>query len=98
MRRYVIERDLPGAGDLSESQLQDIAKTSNAALREMGPGIQWEHSYVTGDRIYCVYLAENEEMLREHARRGGFPCTEVNAVGEVIGPLTANSKHTDGQR
>ena len=91
MRRYVIERDLPGAGKLSAAQLQQIAKTSNAVLRDMGPGIQWEHSYVTGDRIYCVYLAENEELIREHAARGGFPCTTVNAVAQVIGPLTAMS-------
>jgi hypothetical protein len=89
MQRYVIERDLPGAGKLSPAQLQDIAKTSNAVLRDMGAGIQWEHSYVTADRIYCVYLAENEQLIREHAKRGGFPCTTVNEVGQVIGPLTA---------
>ncbi len=90
MQRYVIERDLPGAGDLSAAQLQAIAKTSNAVLREMGAGIQWEHSYVTANRIYCVYLAKDEQMIREHAKRGGFPCTKVSGVAEVIGPLTEN--------
>ncbi|MEP6618157.1 MAG: DUF4242 domain-containing protein [bacterium] len=88
MQRYVIERDLPGAGSLSAAQLKDIGKISNAALRDVGQGIQWEQSYVTSDRIYCVYLAETEEMIRDHARRGGFPCTKVSQVGEVLGPLT----------
>ena len=88
MLRYVIERDFPNAGKLTAADLQGIAKTSNAVIREMGTGIQWEHSYVTGDRIYCVYRAENEQMIRDHAQRGGFPCTHVNAVAQVISPLT----------
>ena len=91
MQRYVIERDFPNAGQLSSAELRAIAATSNAVLRDMVPGIQWEHSYVTGNRIYCVYLAENEQMIREHAKRGAFPCTNVNKVAQVIGPLTENA-------
>ena len=90
MRRYVIERDLPGAGNLSAEQLQEIARTSNSALDDMGSGIQWEQSYVTADRIYCVYRAEDEQKVREHAKRGGFPCTKVSDVAPVIDPLTAS--------
>jgi hypothetical protein len=88
MQRYVIERDIRGAANLTALQLQEMAKTSNDVLREMGPGIQWEHSYVTGNRIYCVYLAENEQMIREHGKLGNFPCTKVSAVAQVIGPST----------
>jgi hypothetical protein len=88
MQRFVIERDFPGAGALTPTELQQIARTSNAVIRDLGPGIQWEHSYVTGDKIYCVYLAESEAMIREHARRGGFPCNRVNAVATIIDPLT----------
>jgi hypothetical protein len=88
VRRYVIERDLPGAGDLTASQLQQIGQISNAAIRDVGPGIHWERSYVTADRIYCVYLADNETVLREHGKRGGFPCTRISAVVNVIDPLT----------
>jgi hypothetical protein len=88
MQRFVIEREFPGAGKLSAAELQSIAKTSNAVIRDLGPGIQWEHSYVTGDKIYCVYLAKDEQMIREHAKRGGFPCNVVNNVVTVIDPLT----------
>jgi hypothetical protein len=88
MNRYVIERDLPGAGTLSAEQLQHIGQTSNAALRATPPDIQWEHSYVTGDRIYCVYLSDSEDKIRDHAKRGGFPCTKTSKVANVIGPLT----------
>lgn len=88
MQRFVIEREFPGAGKLSAAELQNIAKTSNAVIRDLGPGIQWEQSYVTGDKIYCVYLARDEQMIREHAKRGGFPCNKVNAVVTVIDPLT----------
>ena len=94
MHRYVIERDLPGAGSLSGEQLQDVARTSNAVVRDMGTGIQWERSYVTADRIYCIYLAENEQMMREHAKRGGFPCTRVSEVLTLIDPLTATLLYT----
>ena len=88
MRRYVIERDLLGAGNLTASQLQQIGQTSNAALRDVGPGVQWEQSYVTADRIYCVYLSDNEQLVREHAKLGGFPCTKVSEVANVIDSLT----------
>ena len=87
MQRYVIERDLPGAGDLSSQQLKEIAQTSNEVLRGM-KDIQWEQSFVTGDRIYCVYLAANEQLVRDHADRGGFPCNTVTRVTSVIDPLT----------
>ena len=89
MNRYVIERDLPGAGSLTPDQLRGISETSCGVLNEMGTGIQWLQSYVTDDRIYCVYLAENEAAVREHAKRGGFPCNKVSAVRQVIDPMTA---------
>lgn len=89
MQRFVIEREFPGAGKLNANELKQIAVTSNAVIRDLGPGIQWEHSYVTGDKIYCIYLAKNEAMIRDHAKRGGFPCNNVNAVATVIDPLTA---------
>ena len=89
MPRYVIERELPGVGDLSDEQLQAISQTSCGVLNVLGPQIQWVHSYVTGDRIYCVYIAPNEELIREHARQGGFPATRVSEVRAVIDPTTA---------
>ena len=89
LHRYVIERDLPGAGNLSENELRDISQMSNGVLREMWPGIEWVQSYVTADRIYCVYLAENEALVREHAARGGFPCTRISEVVQIIDPTTA---------
>jgi hypothetical protein len=89
MRRFVIERDIPGIGRATPTQLQGAAQTSCSVLRDLGPSVQWLHSYVTPDRMYCVYLAENEELLREHAKRGGFPASKVSEVGAVIDPLTA---------
>jgi len=89
MPRYVIERDLPGAGKLSPKELQAVSQKSCSVLGKMGPQIQWVHSYVTGDKIYCIYLAPNEEMVREHARQGGFPANRVSAVKAVIDPTTA---------
>lgn len=89
MPKYVIERDLPGAGQLSGEQLREIAQRSCAVLRELGPSIQWIQSYVTEDRIYCVYLAPDEEVLLRHARRGGFPADVVARVHQVIEPVTA---------
>jgi hypothetical protein len=88
MPKYVIERELPGAGDLSADELQGISKTSCDVLREMGPEIQWVHSYVTGDKIYCVYISPNEEMIREHADRGGFPADRISEVSTRIDPTT----------
>lgn len=89
MPRYVIERDIPGAGALTAGQLKEISRTSCGVLQEMGPRIQWEQSYVTGDRVYCVYLAPDEDAVREHARRGGFPANRVSRVEAVIDPVTA---------
>jgi Protein of unknown function (DUF4242) len=89
MPRYVIERDIPGAGKLSPQDLQGISQKSCGVLGKMGPQIQWVHSYVTNDKIYCVYLAPNEEMVREHARQGGFPANRVSQVKTVIDPTTA---------
>lgn len=91
MPRFLIERDLPGAGNLSAEDLRGISQTSCGVLREMGPEIQWVQSYVTGDKITCVYLAPDEESVREHARRGGFPATRVLEVRAVIDPTTAEA-------
>jgi Protein of unknown function (DUF4242) len=89
MPEFVIEREIPGAGNLSDSELQDIARKSVGVLNDMGPKIKWLHSYVTGDKIYCVYLAPDEETIREHGRRGGFPVNRVSAVRRMIDPGTA---------
>ena len=89
MRKYVIERDIPGAGLLSPEQLQGVAQKSCSVLNKLGPQIQWVQSYVTGDKIYCVYLAPNEEIIREHARQGGFPANRISEVKTVIDPTTA---------
>ena len=89
MPKFVIEREIPGAGKLSAEQLKGISQTSCGVLSKMGPQIQWIHSYVTGDKIYCVYNAPNEEMVREHAKQGGFPANEVNKVSTIIDPTTA---------
>ena len=86
---YVIERTIPGAGNFSQQQLKEISQVSCGVLDELGSDIQWLHSYVTGDKIYCVYTAKNEELVREHAKRGKFPADAVNAVGTVIDPTTA---------
>lgn len=91
MPRYLIERDLPGAGSLSGSDLQGVAQKSCDVLRDLGPEIQWVHSYVTEDRIYCVYLAPGEELIREHAERGGFPANRISEVKAVIDPTTAET-------
>jgi Protein of unknown function (DUF4242) len=90
MPQYVIEREIPGAGNLSDAELQAVARKSVGVLKDMGPEIKWLHSYVTGDKIYCVYLAPDEETVREHARRGGFPANRVSAVRRLIDPDTAN--------
>ena len=89
MPKFVIEREIPGAGDLSEQELQGISQKSCGVLQNMGPQIQWVQSYVTGDKIYCVYIAPNEEMVREHAEQGGFPANRVSEVKSVIDPTTA---------
>lgn len=89
MPKYVIERDIPGAGKLSPEQLKGISQKSCGVLSTLGSQIQWIHSYVTGDKIYCVYIAPNEEMVREHARQGGFPANRVSEVATMIDPTTA---------
>jgi hypothetical protein len=89
MPKYVIERELPGADKLSASELQAISKTSCGVLNKMGPQIQWLQSYVTDDKIYCVYIAPDAETVREHARQGGFPANSVAEVRAVIDPTTA---------
>jgi cell division inhibitor SulA len=89
MPKYVIERELPGAGKLSAEQLQGISQKSCGVLKNLGPQIQWVTSYVTDDKIYCVYIAPNAEMVREHAKQGGFPANRVSQVRSVIDPTTA---------
>jgi hypothetical protein len=89
MPKYVIERELPGAGALSAEQLQGISQKSCGVLRNLGPQIQWLQSYVTNDKIYCVYIAPNEAMVREHAKQGGFPANRVSEVKMIIDPTTA---------
>ncbi len=89
MPKFIIERDLAGAGALTPAELQGIAKTSCGVLQEMGPAIQWLQSFVTDDRIYCVYVAPDEGAVREHARRGGFPANRVSPVRTIIDPTTA---------
>lgn len=89
MPKYLIEREIPGAGELSADELHGIAMTSCDVLRGMGPEIQWVHSYVTGDRITCLYIAPNEAMVREHAEKGGFPANRIMEVRTIIDPVTA---------
>jgi hypothetical protein len=89
MPKYVIERDIPGAGKLSPAELQGISQKSCGVLSNMGPQIQWVESFVTPDKIYCVYIAPNEAMIREHAKQGGFPANRVSEVKSVISPTTA---------
>lgn len=89
MPKYVIERDLAGAGALSAHELRAIAQKSCSVLNQMGPEIQWVHSYVTDDKIYCLYVAPSEAMVREHAQKGGFPANRVCAVKAVIDPTTS---------
>ena len=92
MKRYVIERDMPGVGTLSPEQLQDARETSNLALSKTGPGIQWVESLVTDDRIYCQYLADSEELVLDHAERSGFPASKISEVKSVIDPITATKQ------
>jgi Protein of unknown function (DUF4242) len=92
MPKFVIERDLPGAGKLTPQQLQEISGKSCGVLHAMGPQIQWVQSYVTDDKIYCVYIAPDEKAVREHAKRGGFPANRVSEVRTMIDPTTAESR------
>ena len=92
MPKYIIEREIPGVGKLSSQELQAISQKSCDVLTQMGPRIQWIHSYVTDDKIYCVYLAPDEATVREHATRGGFPANRISQVHSVIDPSTAEPK------
>lgn len=89
MPKYVIEREIPGAGTLSQDELTAISQKSCGVLQKMGPSIQWVESFVTGDKIYCVYIAPNADMIRQHADQGGFPANRVSEVQSVINPTTA---------
>ena len=89
MPKYVIEREIPGAGHLTAGELQAISQKSCSILRGMGPEIQWVHSYVTGDKVYCIYIAPNEALIREHAAQGGFPANRISEVKTVIDPTTS---------
>ena len=91
MKTFVIEREIPGAGSLTQDQLKSISQTSCSVLKEMGPKIQWIHSYVTGNKIYCIYKAENEELIREHAKKGGFPANSIVEASSIISPATATN-------
>jgi hypothetical protein len=90
MPKYIIEREIPNAGELTSEQLKSISQTSCGVLKNMGPQIQWVQSYVTANKIYCVYIAPNEEMIREHAKQGGFPANTVSKVSTIIDPTTAD--------
>ena len=89
MPQFVIEREMPGVGSLGPAELKGASQTSCSVLRDLGPDIQWVHSYVTDDKIYCIYRAPNADMVREHAERGGFPANSVSQVRTVIDPTTA---------
>jgi len=91
MPKFVIEREIPGAGQMTRADLQAVSQKSCDVLQEMGPQVQWVQSYVTGDKIYCIYNAESEAQIREHARRGGFPANSISRVTAVIDPTTAEA-------
>jgi hypothetical protein len=89
MKTYVIEREIPGAGDMSAEELKAISQTSCAVLKDMGPQIEWLHSYVTDNKIYCIYKAESQDLIKEHAEKGGFPANSVSELSTMISPATA---------
>jgi hypothetical protein len=89
MPKFVIEREIPGLGNMTDAEIRETARHSVKVLTEMGPEIQWLQSYVTGDKLYCVYLAPDEATVREHARRGGFPANRISAVRRMMDPTTA---------
>jgi Nickel responsive protein SCO4226-like len=94
MPKYVIEREIPGAGKMSPEELQAVSQKSCTVLQNLGPQIQWLHSYVTDDKIYCVYIAPSEDMIRAHAQQGGFPANRISEVKSVMDPTTAETKET----
>jgi hypothetical protein len=89
MPKYIIERDIPGAGKLTAEQLAAVSQKSCSVLQKLGPQIQWVQSFVTGDKLYCVYIAPNEELIRQHAQQGGFPANRISEIKAVIDPTTA---------
>jgi Nickel responsive protein SCO4226-like len=91
MPKYLIEREIPNAGKLTPHELQAISQKSCGVLQKLGPQVQWVQSYVTVDKVYCIYIAPNEEMIREHARQGGFPANRISAVRSIIDPTTAEA-------
>ena len=91
-KRFMIERDIAGIGGMSIVELCGASRASNQAIEKVGKGIQWQHSYVAGDKIYCIYIAPNEEMVREHASQSGFPANKITEVAEIIDPTTAEER------
>ena len=91
MPKFVIEREVPGAGNLSDAEVREVSQKSVNVLKGMGPGIQWLHSYVTQDKIYCVYIAPNKKLVEEHAKQGGFPANRISEVKSIIDPTTAET-------
>jgi len=92
MPKFLIEREIPGAGNLSPQELQGVAQTSCSVLQNLGPQIQWVQSFVTGDKVYCVYIAPSEDLIREHAKQGGFPANRISEIRSTIDPTTAEAK------
>ena len=97
MLKFLIEREIPGAGSMSPQELQAVSQKSCSVLQNLGPQIQWLQSYVTGDKIYCVYVAPNEEMIREHASQGGFPANRISEIKTIIDPTTAEAKSNSSE-
>lgn len=91
MDRFIIERDIPGIGDFSLTELCGAARASNQALATIGPAIQWQHSYVAGEKTFCVYLAESEDEITKHAELSGIPVSNITKISQIIDPLTANN-------
>lgn len=89
LKRYVIERDIPAVGSMTRPQLKGAAETSNSALSKLAPKVQWQHSYVAKDKTFCIYLARDEDAIREHAKLSGFPATKITEVATIIDPITA---------
>ena len=93
LKRYVIERDIPGVGDMNDAEIGGAAKQSNAALSDLAPRVQWEHSYVADQKTFCVYLAEDEDAIRKHAEISGFPANVITEIRQVIDPTTARQAY-----